>query len=115
MRYRGDDRKEPTNAYNASLSSTIPPRRIPSLIDGIREGRIVDPLKGAAAGAPVGSSRIVDPTKDLGPQVIYPSARPTSAGGNCCRIDIPLSLLRTFHLYDSSFVVICDKYCSPFM
>lgn len=36
-----------------------PPRRIPSLIDGIKEGRMLEP------------------PKDLGPQVLYPNGRPT--------------------------------------
>ncbi|KHN79191.1 hypothetical protein Tcan_04833 [Toxocara canis] len=47
-----------------------PPRRIPSLIDGIKEGRMLEPPKG----------RVLEPSKDLGPQVLYPNGRPSGGG-----------------------------------
>ncbi|MFH4975252.1 hypothetical protein AB6A40_001961 [Gnathostoma spinigerum] len=52
--------------YGFSSSTSQPPRRIPSLIDSIKEGRIVAPR----------GTRERPPKIDLGPQVLYPNGRP---------------------------------------
>ncbi|VDM43019.1 unnamed protein product [Toxocara canis] len=70
-RFRADrDTDDGYRRDTISGSNMPPPRRIPSLIDGIKEGRMLEPPKG----------RVLEPSKDLGPQVLYPNGRPSGGG-----------------------------------